>query len=366
VFNHITEIEYTMDVPEPRNFADDQSASTMNWVQQEKNLIKIVEKLIDEGSQPRTINLGEISLSEHDGCLVAALGHEANRLEWLALVPAFPDEEFDPTAFDLGDNCCDLLAACVTLGSAGRVAIDGELNLIVLPPDNELGALPFRLQISISVSLILPAISVPITGKVKRTVTLIEDAQRRLLDFAFPSSLSPVEEPFAGDASIPFFYSVLGPAPDLPSKIAEAAMQPPDLRPTLLPFQRRSVGWLLEREGMTVTRSGEIVPKQTQSSQSLPLFWDEIPLANESWYINRLTGVLTPSRPRSQSETGGRLAEEPGLGKTLMCISLVLLNPAPTRNPSVKCWDPIARLDVKEIKVTLFPIGPHRIHSDNQ
>ena len=370
MFHHVSEIEYTMDVPDLQNFADDRASTTMNWVEQEKNLIKALETLIDEYSEPRTINLGEVSLSNYDGRLVAALVHETGLLEWLALIPPFSDKELDPTALDLGDKCqdlgdkCqDLLAACVTLQSAGRVAIEAELSLIALPGcgDHEVDTLPLRVQITISVSLILSALSSPITGKVKRTVTQIEDAQRRLLDFLFPSDLSSIGEPFTGETNIPFFYSILGPAPQLSSKVAEAAMQSPDLLPTLLPFQRRSVGWLLEREGKIVTPSGEIASKQTHSSLSLPLFWDEISLANEPWYINRLTGTLTSSRPPPASQMGGILAEEPGLGKTLMCISLILLNPSPRRNPSTKCWDPIAKLEVKEVKVIFILIDDNGI-----
>jgi hypothetical protein len=33
------------------------------------------------------------------------------------------------------------------------------------------------------------------------------------------------------------------------------------------------------------------------------------------------------------------------------CLALMLLNPAPERNPSNKRWDPEAQLNVKEIKV---------------
>ena len=34
------------------------------------------------------------------------------------------------------------------------------------------------------------------------------------------------------------------------------------------------------------------------------------------------------------------------------CLSLILLNPAPERNPLNQRWDPEAQLHVKEIKVT--------------
>jgi E3 ubiquitin-protein ligase SHPRH len=49
---------------------------------------------------------------------------------------------------------------------------------------------------------------------------------------------------------------------------------------------------------------------------------------------------------------GGILAEEPGLGKTLETIGLIMLNPAPKdRNPSVTYWDEASQLEIKKIKV---------------
>ena len=40
------------------------------------------------------------------------------------------------------------------------------------------------------------------------------------------------------------------------------------------------------------------------------------------------------------------------------CLSLILLNPAPERNPLNQRWDPEAQLHVKEIKVTFWPRLP--------
>lgn len=46
--------------------------------------------------------------------------------------------------------------------------------------------------------------------------------------------------------------------------------------------------------------------------------------------------------------------EEPGLGKTLECIALILLNPGIGRNPTVTRWDPEAKVEVKQITVCNF------------
>jgi len=51
---------------------------------------------------------------------------------------------------------------------------------------------------------------------------------------------------------------------------------------------------------------------------------------------------------------GGILAEEPGLGKTLEIVALILLNPAPEdRAPRMIRWDPLAGLNIKAVKVRL-------------
>lgn len=43
-----------------------------------------------------------------------------------------------------------------------------------------------------------------------------------------------------------------------------------------------------------------------------------------------------------------------GLGKTIECIALILLNPAPERSPACERWDAAAQIYVKEIKVRIY------------
>jgi E3 ubiquitin-protein ligase SHPRH len=115
---------------------------------------------------------------------------------------------------------------------------------------------------------------------------------------------------------------------------------------------------MLEREGKTINSEGEVVLKSTidDPAKLLPLFWDKIELpAGDVWYIDRLTGLLSQEIPEEDCPPGGILAEEPGLGKTLECIALIMLNPAPGRNPDTSHWDDRAEITLKEIKV----ISPH-------
>ena len=86
---------------------------------------------------------------------------------------------------------------------------------------------------------------------------------------------------------IKYFFSSLTPAPsppDLTPKELERRVQHPKLTVDLLPFQQRSVWWLLEREGLTLDPQGNAVPKRERAdggrvNKSGPtglLFWDAV------------------------------------------------------------------------------------------
>lgn len=195
-------------------------------------------------------------------------------------------------------------------------------------------------------------------AKAKRTALL--NARSELLQLAFPPKpLQPdLVHAYKGRTDIPFFYATVKPAPVL-SDVGMEAVQPDELNPTLLPFQRRTVGWLLSREGKALDHAGSVVDASSLASDAdpdLPLLWSQVKVEKDgeevTWYYERLTDTLLPDYPVEEPPLPGAiLAEEPGLGKTLECISLMLLNPGIGRDPAQSRWDAQASLDVKEVKV---------------
>jgi len=356
VFRHVAEIQYTNSHSVPAgNHANDVYAKDLGWIQEEKFLTQTLDALRGSLSEPKTIDLGKVDFAEYQRRLIVVsqlLRKPTEMDRWLFLLPSFNQEEFDLESHDFASQTVgDLMQAAYILKLADRATMEGHLKLILLPPGDSGDAqhtLPFRLQLETHISLITPSIFQPIPpNRIKKKIAEIEDAQRRFLVHLYPVN-APTPISFDGVINVPFFYSILGPAPPLQSKLAQDAMQPDELLPCLLPFQRRSVAWMLDREGLTVTATGEIVPKATVTEFN---FWDKIEEGNQTWYLHRLTGISSPTPPMELRVLGGILAEEPGLGKTLEIIALILLNPAPDRKPSVKRWDPNAQLEVKEIKV---------------
>ncbi|KAF9039897.1 SNF2 family N-terminal domain-containing protein [Panaeolus papilionaceus] len=114
---------------------------------------------------------------------------------------------------------------------------------------------------------------------------------------------------------------------------------------------------MLSREGVTLTEDGQLVQNPDYAGFS---FWTEIEERNQKWYLHRLTEAFVDEPPSTPNRAlGGILAEEPGLGKTLETIALILLNPAPPEwNPSVSRWDAESRLDIKAVKTSLIVTPP--------
>lgn len=345
VFQHIAEIQYS---------TANEDELLDRWEVDGQRLMELIDGFSESPIQ-HTVDLGDLVFAIYQGRLVGiSVALRKLNLEngWLFLLPSLPHSIDLEGQGLLSPTSQDLLMACHVLRAARKATIGARLKMVVLPHEScDSDKLPFQLHVEFNVSLLVPAIfEPPLPKTTKQRALEIEDARRCLLQILYGSTL-PLSDSLNESTNISYLYSVLRPAPSLPSQLAEDAMQPDALRPTLLPFQRRSVAWLLDREGKAVTPEGLIVPKEIHNEFS---FWDEITEGNHTWYYNRLSGTLSPSAPEEAVALGGILAEELGLGKTLETIALIMLNPSPLeRNPNVKRWDPEARLDVRAIKVIL-------------
>ncbi|KAJ3770452.1 SNF2 family N-terminal domain-containing protein [Lentinula raphanica] len=352
-FSHVMEIEYDSGIPEGGN--PSQFSTSDVWQAEEEWFKQELLRLYMDHRVSWAINLEGFGV-DHFGAHYILTSLSQEEPMWLAALPVCNPDNMQKDEFDfLNQGIQNLLHCLAILEKRGKFFTQMRLKLVITPDALEDGP-SIRLHLEISASFVLPAIfdSPNSSQKLsKQQITTFDDAQRRVLSFIFPSS--PAPSSFDGVVNIPYYYSILDPAAPLPSSVAEHAMQSERLQPTLLPFQRRTVGWLLNREGMTVLDDGKIIPKDEPIRFS---FWRAVEVENEQWFFHTLTGALRQSSPFTDEDDvplGGILAEEPGLGKTIETLSLILLNPAQPRfNPSLERWDPEANITVKAIGSTLI------------
>ncbi|OLL23782.1 putative ATP-dependent helicase [Neolecta irregularis DAH-3] len=116
--------------------------------------------------------------------------------------------------------------------------------------------------------------------------------------------------------------------------------QPVELEGTLLPFQRRTLSWMWQRE------------HPLEKSNSLPLLFEKVENQDgEELYLSRPLGLVQRDIESAQALMptirGGILAEEMGLGKTVEMISLILKH-------KFQLSDVIFEDDLEHIKTTLI------------
>ncbi|KAI0706718.1 SNF2 family N-terminal domain-containing protein [Cerioporus squamosus] len=369
-YQRVFRIRYTTATTGYPSCVSDEDAQALGWVEHENALREWLTAYAATVEDSHVVDMGLVSVDDFSWPPM----YVRDRDDHSQIIGKLPDlrhafllEDYDIS--QRGRPLHDPLQAFQILANGGRARMDVHLYLVLSTAQSP-DLMPFFLRVHVDCSFVCPKIFEPVAAASKASentrVAEVQEAQRRLFVHLFPPQ-SPVSDPFRGHTDIPFLFSILRPAPALPSPAAYDALQPEELQPTLLPFQRRTVAWMMEREGKIVTPNGDIIPVSDMdlASRPLPLFWDAFAVSTEeTWYVNRLRGVITPSRPTGHDDEwdedapGGIVAEEPGLGKTLECISTIMMNPAPDRSPVNKRWDPEAQIDVKEIKTTLIVTPP--------
>ncbi|KAG8798985.1 hypothetical protein FRC16_006130 [Serendipita sp. 398] len=159
------------------------------------------------------------------------------------------------------------------------------------------------------------------------------------------------------------FISHLQPSPALPSLALDKYLQPKALQCQLLPFQRRTLFWMLNREGLTISPRGQV---QELSETGAPSpFWEQVSTpGGATRFLNRISGELSKEEDMELLEPirGGILAEEMGCGKTVESIALILLSVPPKRGPWNVLWNEEAQMPLHQVKSTLIvtPISLQR------
>jgi SNF2-related domain len=368
VLHHEFDLQYSKEHQEVHPYVQlisDNEAEENGFISSEESLVDFLRNVYASFTERITLDCGDVlinSYGEYGGTVDAKPSHLEGQRTGLCdifVVPFLNAEDIESGGHLF--SWVDALTRCHV--SQPTMEVTAGLRMVVSPLtswDDTLHTLPFRLVVDVVLSLRPPAIFQPPPYSRKGQSRIeIENARRGLLHLAFPPPPLPetLSPSFHGRIDVPFLYAVVQPARELLHESMDMFLQPQVLLPRLLPFQRRTVCWMLSREGKAFGPTGELTPMATDAAE-LPVLWRRVTVQRDdeqlTWYYHRLTGTLTPERPSPRTVLGGILAEEPGLGKTLECIALILLNPSIERSISLAMWDSEANLNIKEIRVYPF------------
>ncbi|WFD18260.1 RING-type E3 ubiquitin transferase [Malassezia caprae] len=189
--------------------------------------------------------------------------------------------------------------------------------------------------------LATPAAFAPATpSDADRVLTLVEHA--RALDGAACAGDLQADDA-TGAAMV---YSALCARESERDTQMPAAEQPRGLLAPLLPFQRRSLSFLLEREA----------PPTARHTLRMPCgpWWVQV--GARPLYAHVLTGALCDDSARVAAEDvrGAMLAEEMGLGKTVEVLALLLEHTSRARHEEPSYWDAANETQVQPVGTTLI------------
>jgi E3 ubiquitin-protein ligase SHPRH len=353
VYQYAVDLRYNTSIDDnSEHYANNRSAEKWGWLKEEERLLSLVETRRKDMSLAQNIDMGRFYITRYYGRLLALSGKpeapydhcqetiKERSERWLLLLPdtPWPDdvstENLEQYDMQPSGMHREFTTACAVLQAHDRGKLETNLRLHILPEGtyDPTCELPFRLHAHFTLSLAIPTIYKPFNNSFnQRQINELEGLQRRLVCFLSKTPLSrPVptnatNELEVRDATIPFFLSIMRPAPPLSEGVTYESLQPDGLIPTLLPFQRRTVAWMLEREGKMITPEGTVVPaidstvpdpdsgsNFNMGNENIPVFWEKIVMGGQEFFFNRLTGAVSSSLTEPHTALGGILAEEPG------------------------------------------------------
>jgi E3 ubiquitin-protein ligase SHPRH len=141
-----------------------------------------------------------------------------------------------------------------------------------------------------------------------------------------------------------------------------ASMTVEKLQSELYPFQKRTVQWLLRKEGVEWSTNGVVKDAPRPDDAALPIsFIRASDGLGRPCYVSHLFGIVTlnlgPFVASEQQLRGGILAEEMGLGKTVEMISLITLHTRP-QDGSLDIFDYFTNRHVKKTGASLIIAPP--------